>query len=79
MKCPSCQTENPDNKKYCRECGADLVLNCPKCGAEVLAGDKFCGDYRYDLRKPLEAPPIEYSKPQSYTPKNLADKILTSK
>ena len=41
MKCPACQTENPDDKKYCRECGADLVLNCPKCGAEVFAVDKI--------------------------------------
>jgi class 3 adenylate cyclase len=26
-----------------------------------------------------ETPPIDYSKPQSYTPKHLADKILTSR
>jgi class 3 adenylate cyclase/predicted ATPase len=29
------------------------------------------------LKEPKEAPPIDYSEPQSYTPKYLADKILT--
>jgi predicted amidophosphoribosyltransferase len=36
MKCPRCQSDNPENKKFCRECAARLVLTCPKCGAEVL-------------------------------------------
>jgi class 3 adenylate cyclase len=36
----------------------------------------MCG---YNLRKPKEAPPTDYSKPQSYTPKYLAEKILTSR
>ncbi|MFB0533297.1 MAG: AAA family ATPase [Desulfatiglandales bacterium] len=42
MKCPKCQTENPEADKFCHECGAKLLLTCPQCGAEVLAGDKFC-------------------------------------
>jgi hypothetical protein len=46
MKCPKCQTDNPEDKKFCRECGADLVYLCPQCGAEVLPSDKFCGDCR---------------------------------
>jgi hypothetical protein len=24
MKCPKCQIDNPDNKKFCRECAHDL-------------------------------------------------------
>jgi class 3 adenylate cyclase len=32
-----------------------------------------------DLRKPKEAASIDYAEPQSYTPKFLADKILTSR
>jgi len=23
MNCPKCQTENPDGKKFCGECGAE--------------------------------------------------------
>ncbi len=31
------------------------------------------------LRKPEEPTPVDYSQPQSYTPKFLADKILTTR
>ncbi len=79
MKCPSCQADNPDTKKFCRKCGTKLSLVCPKCGSEVLADDSFCGDCGQDLGESKEAPPIDYSKPQSYTPKHLKDKILTTR
>lgn len=52
---------------------------CPNCGAEVLSSDKFCGDCRYDLRRGTEATPIDFNHPKSYTPKHLADKILTTR
>jgi predicted ATPase/class 3 adenylate cyclase len=39
----------------------------------------FCNKCAYDLTAPKEAPPIDYSAPQSYTPKFLADRILTTR
>jgi class 3 adenylate cyclase len=74
MKCPKCQTENPATRKFCRECGAKLLLVCPN-----LPDDKFCGECGHNFKKPKEAPPIDYSEPHSYTPKFLADKILTTR
>jgi class 3 adenylate cyclase len=44
MKCPKCQTENSETRKFCRECGAKLLLVCPQCGFENLPADKFCGE-----------------------------------
>ena len=44
MKCPKCQTENLEGKRFCRECGSDLMMRCPECGAEVLPSDSYCGD-----------------------------------
>ena len=80
MKCSECQTENPETRNFCRRCGGRLSLVCPQCGCENLPDDFFCGDCGHDLRKPVEAPaPIDYSQPQSYTPKFLADKILTTR
>ena len=35
MKCPNCKTENPDTRKFCRECGAKLPLMCPQCGNKL--------------------------------------------
>ena len=79
MKCPSCQTDNPPTRKFCRECGTKLLRICPECAAENLPGDKFCGECGKPLDKPKEASRIDYSAPESYTPKHLADRILTSK
>jgi len=54
-------------------------MKCPKCQFENAEGIKFCGDCGYDLRKVQEPPSDAYTHPQSYTPKFLADKILTAK
>ncbi|MEN8808637.1 MAG: adenylate/guanylate cyclase domain-containing protein, partial [Desulfobacterales bacterium] len=43
MNCPKCLIENPDDNKFCRECGTALLLVCDGCGHELQAGDKFCG------------------------------------
>ncbi len=79
MKCPKCQFDNREGVKFCEECSAKLELTCPSCGAKVPMGRKFCGECSCDLCKPAEAPPIDYTEPQSYTPKFLADKILTNR
>jgi len=43
------------------------------------ATGKFCKGCGHNLREPKEAPSVDYSEPQSYTPKHLADKILTTR
>ena len=78
VKCPKCQTENLENRKFCRECAAKLVLICPQCGCENLPGDKFCGGCAHGLAQVKTPAPVDYSKPQSYTPKFLAEKILST-
>jgi class 3 adenylate cyclase len=75
MQCPKCQTENPDSKKFCRECGSDLILECPKCSSEILPSDKFCGVCRYDLRTALSALP---NKPSDQKPLEEKKPLLTS-
>jgi len=51
MKCPKCQTENPEIRKFCSECGAKLLLICPRCGFENLPKDKFCGECGHQLEQ----------------------------
>ena len=79
MHCPKCQCVNPEGKKFCRECGSKLRLPCPQCAAEILSSDKFCAECGHALKEPAETPAINYSKPQAYTPKFLADKILANR
>ena len=77
MRCPSCAFENPADSRFCFECGAPLSLVCGHCGAELPAGVKFCnrcGKPAAENRSRPSAP-----EPRSYTPRHLAEKILTSR
>jgi class 3 adenylate cyclase/tetratricopeptide (TPR) repeat protein len=79
MKCPKCLFANREGARFCGKCGHEFEVTCPECGTNNRAENKFCDACGYDLRKPEEIPAIDYSKPQSYTPKFLADKILTTR
>ncbi len=79
MKCQKCGSDNREGVKFCEECGAKLELECPSCKAKIPLNKKFCGECGHKLTEPSEAPVVDFSEPQSYTPKFLADKILTSR
>ena len=42
MNCPNCQTDNPDQAKFCFNCGTPLALTCSNCGTSLPGGAKFC-------------------------------------
>ena len=81
MTCPWCQAENRDGARFCRECGATFGAVCSGCGAKVEAGSKFCDSCGAPLAATPAQPtaPRRFASPESYTPKHLAEKILTSK
>jgi hypothetical protein len=79
MKCPKCQADNRETRKFCKQCGERLILVCYECGYENLPDERFCGECGLDLPKPKVTSPIHYGRPQSYTPKFLADGILTTR
>ncbi len=79
IRCPHCRTELDEEFKFCKECGTKLESQCPECSKTIPLDSKFCPECGHDLRKPKEAPAIDYQQPSSYTPKFLADKILTSR
>jgi class 3 adenylate cyclase/tetratricopeptide (TPR) repeat protein len=75
MQCPRCQAHNDHDAKFCEDCGARLDTVCPSCGQPVGTGKKFCRS----CGASLVVDPGRFTSPQSYTPKHLAEKILTSK
>ena len=79
MKCPKCQTLNPEAARFCIECGQPIEVKCPKCDTVTPAGGKFCMRCGYNLTLDQEAQPIDFTQPQTYTPKFLAEKILTNR
>jgi class 3 adenylate cyclase/tetratricopeptide (TPR) repeat protein len=78
MQCPRCQQDNPPQAKFCLECGNRLVLTCAQCSTELPPGAKFC----LECGQPVGARPAassHFMAPEAYTPKHLAEKILTAR
>jgi class 3 adenylate cyclase/predicted ATPase len=73
MKCPRCAAQNQEDAQFCEDCGARLELSCPSCGRPVTPGKKFCRSCGAAVH------PEAAASPSSYTPKHLAERILTSK
>ena len=76
MQCPRCRAENRDGLRFCEDCGRRLTLACSQCGGELAPGKRFCGSCGAAAAgESLARTPT----PESYTPKYLAERILTSK
>jgi class 3 adenylate cyclase/tetratricopeptide (TPR) repeat protein len=78
MLCSRCGIENRHGRRFCADCGASLALACAACGFSNEAGEKFCGGCGKPLLSVTVAPP-KFGSAQTYTPKHLAEKVLTSK
>jgi class 3 adenylate cyclase/tetratricopeptide (TPR) repeat protein len=78
MKCPRCQHENPPQARFCPECGTRLAPACAKCQSELPAGAKFCQQCGEPVASRAGAE-SRFATPETYTPKYLAEKILTTK
>jgi Double zinc ribbon/Adenylate and Guanylate cyclase catalytic domain len=76
MQCPRCQHDNPQGARFCEECATPLARACSNCGMALSATAKFCHACAHPVAARAAAPP---RSPESYTPKHLAEKILTSK
>ncbi len=82
MQCPQCQAQIPIDAVFCNECGSRLETACGSCGEANRLGSKFCKKCGQPLAKVDAAGPVtpqQFGSPESYTPKHLAEKILTSK
>ncbi len=82
VTCPQCAFENPPAMAFCGRCGARLASLCPSCGFVNPEGFAFCGKCGARVVE-APAPALQdspaFASPGSYTPKHLAEKILTSK
>src|SRR3989454_12054100 len=62
LKCPRCQVENREGRRFCSECGGPLPLACVSCGFVNESIEKFCGG----CGKPLPQPALA----ESVTPRS---------
>ncbi|HVO24683.1 MAG TPA: adenylate/guanylate cyclase domain-containing protein [Candidatus Margulisiibacteriota bacterium] len=87
MNCRACGSDNPSDSAFCEGCGAKLEDLCPSCGVAVSPGARFCRKCGAELQgakgvqkdSSTQTPNPVTPSPLSYTPKHLADKILTSR
>ena len=78
MKCPNCQTENPEESTFCIQCGGkiieDILQICPSCSSELPVGARFCnkcGQSLEDQSLPTSKP--KPKKPSTIEPTSFAD------
>jgi len=85
MKCPRCNTENPEQAKFCLNCGARLVLVCPQCGTELPPQAMFCFACGAQVSAP---PPKAGEEPgipaldkalQRLVPREFAERLLATR
>jgi len=77
MQCPRCQYENRPQAKFCEECATPLSRVCSNCSTPLSPTAKFCPECAHPVAAGGAEP--RFASPDSYTPKHLAEKILTSK
>ena len=75
--CARCLHSNPPGQKFCGNCGAPLAASCPACQSPNPPGQKFCGECGTLLEG--VAAPSKFGSPETYTPRHLTEKILTSR
>jgi class 3 adenylate cyclase/tetratricopeptide (TPR) repeat protein len=84
MRCPRCRQDNPAQAKFCLECGQRLPLACLACGATLPETAKFCVECGQPVGAPVPAAAAAPAEPEArtpatYTPRHLAERILTSR
>src|SRR5438094_985675 len=79
MQCPACRHENPAQAKFCLECGARPVGRCARCGTELPPSAKFCLECGERVASPGAMTASPSAPPATYTPKHLAERILTTR
>jgi hypothetical protein len=76
MNCPNCQAALPEDAAFCGHCGGALrsERKCARCGKFNSSEMRFCLGCGAAL-----SPTAPAQAPSTYTPKHLAEKILTTR
>ena len=77
MNCTACHRENPADARFCGACGDRLELICSVCRLGNPVGNRFC----HGCGGSLDGGAVDFrlAAPKAYTPKHLAEKILSSR
>ncbi len=76
--CAACGHENRAQARFCESCGRPLERVCHACGTELRPTARFCDSCGTSVAAAERSTPTR-PDPRAYTPKHLADRILTSR
>jgi predicted ATPase/class 3 adenylate cyclase len=85
VQCLQCKHESREQLRFCEKCGASLPIRCEGCGSVNRPLAKFCDECGAALaeRRAVARRAVkgfdDAKAPLSYTPRFLADKILTTR
>jgi class 3 adenylate cyclase/tetratricopeptide (TPR) repeat protein len=71
MLCPNCHSANPDDARFCENCGKPMERACPNCGQPASPAAKFCRRCGQPLTTPASPP----NQLHQYIPKELLAKL----
>src|ERR1043166_7915311 len=78
MICSKCQTENPANARFCRQCGSALQLTCANCGTAMGPGDRFCTACGQPASGVTSADDARLNRLNQAAPASLVNKVRTA-
>ena len=68
MRCARWGFDNPEETKFCEECGTQFISVCPRCGHEVRPTAKFCGACGQPLTGQSSVQSLESRLPNPQSP-----------
>jgi len=81
VNCPACAQDLRPGARFCDGCGAAIEARCPACGKGQRPQARFCDACGTPLAGGMSVPTTDSSAaarpPTSYTPRHLAERILT--
>ncbi len=83
QRCPTCQTENSAQARFCQGCGARLAQTCTQCGASLPAQARFCAQCGTAVSSSPETVPPPASVqtitiPERLIPREYAERLRRS-
>ncbi|HXG28804.1 MAG TPA: adenylate/guanylate cyclase domain-containing protein [Nevskiales bacterium] len=78
MNCSVCGHANREQARFCEACAAPLARRCPSCSADLRPQARFCDQCGTAVEgAPAPVPAAAPRRARDYTPRHLAEKILT--
>ena len=78
MECPCCGQENPEQARFCFQCGTKLAALCGQCGAPLSSLASFCAECGAEIERPSSGFALD-SALRRLIPKEYAERLLATR